>query len=311
MVKVETRTETALRESTQDTKGQIISFAWHLKKLGRSEATIRTYTERVENLAKFGDLTDPDAVKGVIATRYSDNSTKQLTCYAYDAYLKFLGGQWTKPTYQPEHKTVFIPTEKELQLAINCGQKESVVYARFLYETGARANEAQRLELTDLDRERNNVTVKASKHGNSRVLSISEDLMSLLFSLPKDKKTMFHNRPKNSRSSAFHNRMTRLSKIHNNPRLTKIHLHTFRHCKALREYHKTKDVLHVKAVLGHKCIDTTMRYVELYKQIYSDHRPGQFITKIAETKEERISLINDGWDLVDKDGEDWYFRQPK
>jgi len=105
--------------------------------------------------------------------------------------------------------------------------------------------------------------------------------------------------------------MIRLAKIHNNPRLLKIHLHTFRHSKALREYHKTKDILHVKAVLGHRSINTTMRYVELYKQIYSNDRPGQFITKIASTKEERCALLDEGWILIEKDCEDWYFRRPK
>ena len=105
--------------------------------------------------------------------------------------------------------------------------------------------------------------------------------------------------------------MKRLSKIHDNPRFTKIHFHTFRHCKALKEYHKTRDILHVKTVLGHKSINTTMRYVELYSQLYSGNRPDQFITKIAATKDERIELMNDGWDLVEKDGEDWYFRKPK
>ena len=307
---VETETK-ALREMEQDTKGQIVSFAWHLKKLGRNDETIKTYTKHIKKLAKHGELNDPESVKSVIATKYKDNNTKRLACCAYDAYLKFVGGQWNKPNYKPEHKTVFIPTEEELKLAINCGHKISVIYSRFLYETGARANEAARLEWTDLDRERKKATVKASKNGNSRMLSISEDLMSLLFSLPKDKETVFRKRPKNSRSSAFHNRMIKLAQIHNNPRMLKIHLHTFRHCKALREYHKTRDILHVMGILGHRNINTTYRYVRLYNQIYKHQQQVKFVTKIASTKEERCNLINDGWDLVEKAGEDWYFRKPE
>ena len=135
--------------------------------------------------------------------------------------------------------------------------------------------------------------------------------MKLLFSLPKNQETVFRKRPRNSRSTAFHNRMKRLAKIHDNPRFLKIHLHTFRHCKALREYHKTKDVLHVMYVLGHKKVETTMIYVRLYNQIYKPQQPDQFVTKIASTKEERIELMNDGWNLVDKEGVDWYFRKPK
>jgi len=196
-------------------------------------------------LGKRADLNDPDAIKGVIATHYKVNSTKRSACCSYDAYLKFMGGTWEKPRYIPEHKLPFIPTEKELQLAMNTGHKENFVFTKFLYETGARKNEAERLEWTDLDPERGNVTVKASKKSNSRIIGITKDLMNLLFSLPKTEKNLrvFNKKAHNTRSSAIRNRMKRLAEIHNNPRFTKIHLHTFRHCKALKEYHKTRDPL--------------------------------------------------------------------
>ena len=93
--------------------------------------------------------------------------------------------------------------------------------------------------------------------------------------------------------------------------MTRISFHTFRYCKALREYYKTKDILHVKTVLGHKSLLTTQHYVEIYNQIYANNTPEQFITKIAVTKEERNALLNDGWTFIKNDGEDWYFRKPK
>ena len=312
LVRAKIETE-ALKKNKNDNKSNLINFSWYLKKLGRSEETIKTYTNYVKNIAKLGELNDPESIKGVIATHYKDKNTQRLACCAYDAYLKFVGGQWEKPNYKPEHKTVFIPTEKELELAINTGHKESLVYVKLLYETGARANEAARLEWTDLDIERNKVTIKASKNGDSRIIPISKNLMELLLSLPKNEKqkTVFNKRPKNTRSSSFYNRMLRMAKIHNNPRLVKIHLHTFRHCKALREYHKTRDVLHVMAILGHRQIETTYRYVRLYNQVYKNEHPNQFITKIASTKEERFELFNNGWTKVGEDRNDWYFTKPK
>jgi integrase len=47
----------------------------------------------------------------------------------------------------------------------------------------------------------------------------------------------------------------RIAKKLNNPRLMKIMLHTFRHWKATMEYPKTKDIIHVKEILGHKNIE--------------------------------------------------------
>ena len=305
-------TAEAKNKALQETKkGTLINFSWHLKKLGRSEDTIKTYTKLLKVLDRKGELNDPESVKSVIATHYTDRNSKRLAVCAYDAYLKFVGGKWKKPYYKKEHKQVFIPTQKELQLAINSGKKSSVVFSMFLNETGARVNEAERLEWTDLDPERGNVTVKASKNGDPRIIAISENLMDLLNSLPKKYKTVFRKTTPTLRASAFRNRMKKLSKIYNNPRFLKIHMHTFRHCKALREYHKTRDILHVMGVLGHRCLATTHRYVRLYNQIYKPQVLDKYVTKIAATKEERCDLINDGWDLVDKDGEDWYFRKPE
>ena len=212
-------------------------------------------------------------------------------------------------------RCIKVATEKELQLAMNTGHKENFVFCKFLYETGARKNEADLLEWTDLDPERNNVTLKASKKCNSRIVSITKDLIDLIFSLPKTEKklTVFNYKAHNTRSSAFHNRMVRLSKIHNNPRLLKIHLHTFRHCKALREYHKTRDILHVMGILGHKKIDTTYIYLRLYNQIYKPQQPNQFVTKRPETEAEEDELIDSGWEFMylNPRTELGVFRKPK
>jgi integrase len=45
-----------------------------------------------------------------------------------------------------------------------------------------------------------------------------------------------------------------------NPRINQITFHTFRHWKATMEYHKTKDILHVIRILGHKNIKNTLIY---------------------------------------------------
>lgn len=290
-----TEQNTALRKNE---KGDLVSFAWHLKKLGRNKKTIKTYTKNIGNIGKYCDIYDPEAVKSIIASHFKDNNTKRLACCAYNAFTKFNGISWLKPQYKPEHKRAFIPTEEELQIAINTGQRESVIYSKFLYETGARDNEVQRLEWTDIDTERKRVTLKASKHGNSRIVPISQNLIELLFSLSKKHNTVFPKRSQNSRTCAFHARMIRLSKVYNNKRFIKIHLHTFRHCKALREYHKTKSILHVKRVLGHKSINTTMRYVDWYEELYDDLQPTDYTCETAMNAKEAKKLIESGFEYV-------------
>ncbi|MCJ7632971.1 site-specific integrase, partial [Candidatus Bathyarchaeota archaeon] len=48
-----------------------------------------------------------------------------------------------------------------------------------------------------------------------------------------------------------------------NPRILGISFHTFRHWKASMEYHKTKDLLHVMKMLGHRNIQSTLVYTRL------------------------------------------------
>ena len=48
-----------------------------------------------------------------------------------------------------------------------------------------------------------------------------------------------------------------------NPRLLQIKFHTFRHFKATMEYNKTKDILHVKQLLGHRNLNSTLTYTQL------------------------------------------------
>lgn len=179
-------------------------------------------------------------------------------------------------------------------------EENIAAFIQSTFVSGARKKEAERLEWTDLDPEGNNVTVKSSKKCNSRIIGITKDLMNLLFNLPKieNNQLVFTKKSYNSKSSAFHNRMIRLAKIHNNPRFPKIHLHTFRHCKALREYHKTRDILYVMGILGHKKIDTTYMYLRLYNQIYKPQQPNQFLTKRPLTEAEEDDLINSGWEFM-------------
>jgi len=48
-----------------------------------------------------------------------------------------------------------------------------------------------------------------------------------------------------------------------NPRIVQTKFHTLRHWKATMEYHRTKDILHVMQLLGHKNINNTLIYTQL------------------------------------------------
>jgi len=64
-----------------------------------------------------------------------------------------------------------------------------------------------------------------------------------------------------------------------NPRIMKISFHTVRHWRATMKYYKTKDILHVMRLLGHRNIKNTLIYTHLAKFKEND----EFICKVAKT----------------------------
>ena len=111
----------------------------------------------------------------------------------------------------------------------------------------------------------------------------------------------------NSLRRTFERQRKRLALKLGNPRLLQISFHTFRHFKGTMEYYKTKDILHVMQILGHKRIQNTLKYVELAKFESED----QYICKIAKTPREIAELIQAGFSFVcEKDGL-LFFRKPK
>ena len=59
------------------------------------------------------------------------------------------------------------------------------------------------------------------------------------------------------------------------------------------EYHRTKDILHVMRVLGHKNIKNTLVYTHLV-----DFGEDQYVSKIAGNADEASKLVESGFEFV-------------
>jgi integrase len=78
------------------------------------------------------------------------------------------------------------------------------------------------------------------------------------------------------------------------PTLLTIRLYDFRHFKASMEYHKTKDLLYIKQLLGHKDLRTTLRYTQLLEGLSNDEYHCKTATNITEA----TRLIENGFEYV-------------
>jgi len=87
-----------------------------------------------------------------------------------------------------------------------------------------------------------------------------------------------------------------------NPRLLRIGFHTFRHWKATMEYHRTKDILHVQRLLGHKNIENTMIYIDVERALFQTSN-DEFHVRVAKSPEEIKALLEVDFEYVcEKDG---------
>ncbi len=77
----------------------------------------------------------------------------------------------------------------------------------------------------------------------------------------------------------------------------KFGLHTFRHWKATTEYHKTRDILHVQQLLGHRDLRNTLIYINLEKAIFQN-ADEEYHVKVAENLDEACKLLEVGFEYV-------------
>jgi integrase len=292
----ETKTVAGEQTTQQTSKGQIIDFMWRLKRDGVADRTILNYTKMLKRLIKRGaDLQKPDSIKDAIAMQdHWKDSTKALAVAAYQKYAKEYGLKWTMPRYRFDRKLPFVPLESEVDALISaCGRKTATML-QLLKETAARVGEAMRLTWTDVDLEHNTVTVNnPEKHGKPRMCKISSKLAAMLNSLPKRNDRVFSGSSLNSLEQCFRRQRTAAASKLQNPRLKMITFHTLRHFKATMEYHKTKDILHVMQMLGHRNIQNTLIYTQLVNFEASDYHSAT-----AASAEEAKELVEGGFEYV-------------
>lgn len=278
-----------------DIKGKLVEFAWWLKKQGYKDSTITSKVKLLKILVqRGGKLGDPESVKEVIAKQNWSEGRKENAVDAFTSYLTFAGGEWDPPSYRRVDKLPFIPTEQELDALIaGCGPKMAC-FLQLLKETGMRAGEAWNLKWTDLDFEAGAVRVTPEKGSAPRLLRISAKCLSMLQALPRKGTLVFGGYPIRGFARGFQRTRKLLAKKLGNLRLLQISFHTFRHWKATVEYTKTKDILHVMKLLGHKNIKNTLIYTQLI-----DFKEDEWVCKAAENVEEARHLIEAGFEYVD------------
>jgi len=115
----------------------------------------------------------------------------------------------------------------------------------------------------------------------------------MLGNLPKTSDKVFTYKDKFYLGKTFRKQRRRIAHKFGNPRILQIHFHTLRHWKATMEYHKTKDILYVMQLLGHKNIKNTLIYTQLI-----DVKNDDYVCEVAKSLTEASQLIEAGFEYI-------------
>ncbi len=277
-------------------KGKIVQFSVWLKMQGYPDETVEVRTGNLARLVRLGvNISDPETVKETLSRQTWKDSYKMLLCYAYESFMKMENLKWIRPRYRQGESFPFIPTEQEIDQLIAATSKKISTFLQGLKDTGADPGELVKLRWIDINKETRTLNITPIKGHNPRVSKVSEQFMNMLERLPKASEVVFRNY--DNLKNAFYWQRKRIAEKLGNPRLRKISFTTFRHWKGTMEYHRTKDLLYVKKILGHKTIQNTLKYIDLEAAIF-ETVDDQWTARVAGDVKEATTLIEAGFDYV-------------
>ena len=125
--------------------------------------------------------------------------------------------------------------------------RDTAIISLLLY-TGARAQEALNIKAEDLDPSEQTVFIRGLKGSDNREVALPPWLFKQIQTLVTDD------------GSIFKINYLKLWRIWRNYRPVKKNLHSLRHTFAINFYRKSKDLLLLKSMLGHRSISNTMIY---------------------------------------------------
>jgi len=285
--------EYATLSTNPQSPSTFVELGFWMKKQAYRPTTIVSAIKNLKILSKRTDLSNPESVRGTVALASWSDGFKRNLAGAYSLFARWRGFEFEKPSYEPYEKLPFIPLESELDaLVAGCGPKTSTVL-QLMKETGARIGEIWTITWQDLDLERGALRICPEKGSRPREFKLSPQLISRVLRLPRTDARILGFVQVDSIRREYERQRKRLADKLGNSRIQQIKLHTFRHWKATMEYHRTKDILHVMRLLGHRSIKNTLRYTQLV-----DWKSDDWTCKAAKSLEEASGLIEAGFEYV-------------
>ena len=274
----------------------------YMKREAYADSTIKAVGKRLRHLEKHTDLSNPNSVKTYIANKQCSNGYKESLIEAYAILMRSANLKWNQPFYKRYDKLPKIPTTEKLNFLIANAQTRIALFLSMSRDLGTRPVELTWLKVKDIDLESGTVSITGAKHTIGRALKLKPKTLAMLeqFTLSEglnQDDRLFPSKPENI-GKTYRRLRNRLANKLQDPTIKQIRLYDFRHHYATMLYHKTKDLLLVKAQLGHKDLRTTLRYTQLLNL-----KDDEWTCRASTSVKESTALIEAGFEYVtDQDG---------
>ena len=243
--------------------------------------TIDTYVSQVAAFARhFGrspDLLGADDVRAyqlhLIERRVSWSSFNQAVCALRFLYGTTLGRPEQRPLipYGKRPKTLpsVLAPQEVLRLIGAAPTPRDRIFLQVAYGCGLRLSELIHLRVTDIDSARMVIHVRQGKGAKDRLVPLSRRLLEELRAYWRQyrPRTWLFPGDKPKQPISGSNMQRRFGQLVKRVGLTKhCSLHTLRHSYATHLLEAGVDLLTLKALLGHKTLETTTRYLHVNTQ---------------------------------------------
>lgn len=262
------------------TLGQRISIS------GKSQSTLKSYGSHLAKLALHFNclptLLDPDQINDYLYLIQQQHKTPSDSYFKFTVYgLRFafrMMGLKDKhielPSIKHEKKLPVVLSKEEVKRLLKAPKllKHRILLG-LLYGCGLRCFEVRNVRLCDLDFDRRILHVQKGKGKKDRYVPLSEILIRGLrayIEVECPQEYLFNGKPEGRAGGDFDGRYSQrgvqwaLKQACKEAGIIKeTSVHTLRHTYATHLLEDGLDIVSIKDLLGHECIDTTMIYLHV------------------------------------------------
>lgn len=253
---------------------------------GKSMSTFKNYARNIAKMAlHFEQLPtelDADQINDYLYLLQQEHNTPSDSYFKHSVYgLRFIFRMYglkdkriELPSIKKEKKLPVVLSREEIKRLLKAPKylKHRILLG-LLYGCGLRCFEVRNLKISDLDFDRKMLHVRQGKGKKDRYLPLSNILIRGLknyIDAEKPDTWLFNGKPEGRAGGDFDSRYSQrgVQWAVNQARkeagiLKEMTVHTLRHTYATHLLEDGLDIISIKELLGHECIDTTMIYLHV------------------------------------------------